>query len=210
MSEQRSPIAQTRTARLHRISQILLQQPVDSQSRLAAVLAREGIDVTQATLSRDLDELQAEKVRGPGGCLVYRLPAHDALTRGSSAVGSENLQPGLSRLAESLVLSATPSGNLVVVRTPAGAATYLASVLDRCVIPGLLGTVAGDDTVLLVAADADEGAPLARRILEFAEERRGDRERIEPVMQTGASDSSSVPHSSAPQLTGSRELQEHS
>lgn len=208
VAQNRTAVAQTRTSRLHRISEILLQQQVGSQARLAQILAREGIEVTQATLSRDLEELQAEKVRGAGGGLVYRLPAHSSLTRaGAHDLDGEQLQPGLARLAESLVLSATTACNLVVVRTPVGAAKYFASVLDRSVVPGLLGTVAGDDTVLLVAADAEGGEALASRVLELAEGRRDDRERIRPVPETGASDLSDPSHASAPS-PGPFELQE--
>src|SRR5699024_7109150 len=137
------------------------------------LLAAEGIDVTQATLSRDLVELQAEKVRGSEGGLVYWLPPEGGSAR-PAGPGSESelLEARLPRLAEGLLVSAEASANLVVVRTPPGGAQYLASALDRSVMPDVIGTIAGDDTVLLVARDPDGGERLAARLLEIADGRR--------------------------------------
>jgi len=145
----------TPTARRQRIADLLETRVVRSQTELSDLLAADGIAVTQATLSRDLDELGAGKVRGPGGALVYALPAQggDGTPRPGGAVRESRGR--LARLAAELLVSAEASGNLVVVRTPPGAANFLASALDRGAVPGLLGTIAGDDTVLIVAAGAD-------------------------------------------------------
>src|SRR5699024_633950 len=135
MNESRRALAQTKTSRQQRIVQLLTRQEVSSQSQLAQLLTAEGIEVTQATLSRDLVELQAEKIRGSAGSLVYRLPPEGGSPRpaGPSAE-NELLEARLPRLAEGLLVSAEASGNLVVVRTPPGAAQYLASALDRSVM----------------------------------------------------------------------------
>src|SRR5699024_3717860 len=147
MSDSRRALAQTKTSRQQRIVQLLTHQEVSSQSQLAQLLTAEGIEVTQATLSRDLVELQAEKVRGSAGRLVYRRPPDAGSLRPPGTV-TENglLEARLPRLAEGLLVSAEASGNLVVVRTPPGGAQYLASALDRSVMPDVLGTIAGDDT----------------------------------------------------------------
>lgn len=173
MSETRPGLPQTKTSRQQRITAILLRESVGSQTQLAQLLAADGIDVTQATLSRDLVELQAEKVRGPGGALVYRLPPEGGIARpaGGDLLG-EVLEARLPRLAEGLLVSAEASANLVVVRTPPGAAQYLASAMDRSILPDVLGTIAGDDTVLLIARDPDGGERLAARLLDLAEGRR--------------------------------------
>ena len=173
MSDPRRALAQTKTSRQQRIVQLLTRQEVSSQSQLAQLLTAEGIEVTQATLSRDLVELQAEKIRGSAGSLVYRLPPEGGSPRpaGPSAE-NELLEARLPRLAEGLLVSAEASGNLVVVRTPPGGAQYLASAMDRSVMPDVLGTIAGDDTVLLVARDPAGGDRLAERLLDLAEGRR--------------------------------------
>ena len=184
MSETRRPLAQTKTSRQQRIVQLLTQQEVSSQSQLAQLLNTEGTEVTQATLSRDLVELQAEKVRGSSGGLVYRLPPEGGIPRSLGLADSEVLEARLPRLAEGLLVSAEASGNLVVVRTPPGAAQYLASAMDRSVMPDVLGTIAGDDTVLLVARDPEGGDRLAARLLDLAEGRREADEPAGPVGPT--------------------------
>lgn len=155
----------TPTARRQRIADLLDTRVVHSQPELSDLLAADGIAVTQATLSRDLDELGATKVRGPGGALVYALPAQggDGTPRPGGAVRESRAR--LARLAAELLVSAQASGNLVVVRTPPGAANFLASALDRGAVPGLLGTIAGDDTVLIIAAGADGADRLRSHLL---------------------------------------------
>lgn len=165
---------QTKTSRQRKIVDILNRTEVTSQTALLALLEKDGVSVTQATLSRDLVELRAEKVRSSSGSLVYMLPPEGgervhSLRRPPS---QEHYAARLQRLAEELLVSAEASDNLVVVRTPPGAAQYLASALDHSVLPSILGTVAGDDTILIVARGAVQGRELASTLRELADGRR--------------------------------------
>lgn len=136
---------------------LLSSNPVRSQSELATMLAEEGIDVTQATLSRDLEELGAVKLRGAdGGTGVYIVPEDGSPVRGVSG-GTDRM----ARLLNELLVSTDASGNLAVLRTPPGAAHYLASAIDRASLPHVVGTIAGDDTILVVAREPMTGAELA-------------------------------------------------
>ena len=172
----------TKTARHARIADILAREQVRSQEELADLLERyAGVHVTQATLSRDLDELGIVRLRS-GGALVYSLPeepggpgSHPGGTgaRASGASGSESPHDArLARYLGELMTSAEASANLVVLRTPAGAAQFLASVIDHAALPAVLGTVAGDDTVLLIARDPAGGEALAADFLRHANRRR--------------------------------------
>ena len=172
----------TKTARHARIADILAREQVRSQEELADLLERyAGVHVTQATLSRDLDELGIVRLRS-GGALVYSLPeepggpgSHPGGTgaRAAGASGSESPHDArLARYLGELMTSAEASANLVVLRTPAGAAQFLASVIDHAALPAVLGTVAGDDTVLLIARDPAGGEALAADFLRHANRRR--------------------------------------
>jgi transcriptional regulator of arginine metabolism len=154
----RSPeVATTRAGRQARIVAILSSAPVHSQTELAALLAREGIEVTQATLSRDLEELGAVKLRGAdGGGGVYVVPEDGSPVRGVTG-GTERV----ARLLGELLVSTDASANLAVLRTPPGAAQYLASAIDRAALPEVVGTVAGDDTILVIAREPMTGAQVA-------------------------------------------------
>ena len=215
----------TKTARHARIAAILARQQVRSQEELADLLERyASVHVTQATLSRDLDELGVVRLRAVGGGLVYALPEepggpgsrpggalglaeadaggpgyeadpsadhpsaeHPPSSRSGHAPPSRSGQGPASRSAHSgesaqsarlsrylgeLLASAEASANLVVLRTPAGAAQFLASVIDHGALPDILGTVAGDDTVLVIARDPAGGEALAAEFLSLAERRR--------------------------------------
>jgi transcriptional regulator of arginine metabolism len=161
-----SPV--TRAARLAQITGILAEPGVRvrSQDDLSGRLAELGVHVTQATLSRDLVELGAVRLRDPAGGLVYALP-------GEPAFGGALQDPSarLARIAGELLVTAEASGNLVVARTPAGAAQLLASAIDHAGWPSVLGTVGGDDTVLVISRDPAGGDALARALLELAERR---------------------------------------
>ncbi|MDY6869597.1 MAG: arginine repressor [Actinomycetota bacterium] len=152
--------AVTRAGRQARIVAILSSYTVRSQGELAAKLADEGIEVTQATLSRDLEELGAVKLRGAdGGVGVYVVPEDGSPVRGVAG-GTDRL----ARLLGDLLVSTDASGNLAVLRTPPGAAHYLASALDRAVLPYVVGTIAGDDTIIVVAREPMTGVELAATI----------------------------------------------
>jgi transcriptional regulator of arginine metabolism len=164
----------TKAARHARIVGILARIPVRSQEELAAVLAQDGVQVTQATLSRDLEELGAVRLRGPEGGLVYALSRSADLPGGLPAPwpgGTAEASARLARIAADLLISAEASANLVVLRTPAGAAQFFASALDHANWPSILGTVAGDDTVLVVTRDPAGGSEVAAQLLRLAERR---------------------------------------
>ena len=151
--------AVTRSARQARIRELVEAQPVTSQTQLAALLAESGIEVTQATLSRDLEELGAVKLRGSDGTPAsYVLPPENAPLRPAQAVPAR-----LARLLADLLTGADGSANLAVLRTPPGAAQFLASALDKVALPDVLGTIAGDDTLLVVSRGPDGGPALADR-----------------------------------------------
>ena len=160
-------IAQTKAGRQQRIGELLGRRPVRSQAQLAELLADDGIGVTQATLSRDLVQMGAVRVRGDGGELVYAVAGEggDRTPRAGDGVADARL----ARVAAEVLVSAEASANLVVLRTPPGAAHYLASALDHADLGDLLGTIAGDDTVLLVSRDPGGGAHLAAQLLAVAE-----------------------------------------
>jgi transcriptional regulator of arginine metabolism len=204
----------TKTARHARIAAILAREQVRSQEELAELLERySSVHVTQATLSRDLDELGVVRLRATGGALVYALPEEpggpgsrpggaiggtvaprpqdppqpqNSLTSGDpqilpdhhgAARQRENTAESardarLARYLGELMTSAEASGNLVVLRTPAGAAQFLASVIDHAVLPSILGTVAGDDTVLIITRDPAGGDAAAADLLRRSNRRR--------------------------------------
>ncbi|MFI5912643.1 arginine repressor [Dactylosporangium sp. NPDC051541] len=156
----------TKAARLDRISAIIRGSSVHSQTELADRLAGDGFQVTQATLSRDLEELRAVKVRG-----AYLIPED-----GERALRpAEEAPPRLIRLLRELLTGVDCSGNLVVLRTPPGAAQFLASAIDRTGLPDIVGTIAGDDTILIVARQAPDpanpsaGDLLAAKLSEWAQ-----------------------------------------
>jgi transcriptional regulator of arginine metabolism len=165
----------TKASRQAWVAATLADRPVRSQEELARLLAERGMPVTQATLSRDLEEIGAVRVRAGDGSLVYALPEEPGgpgSRPGGVGGGTEPASgPRLSRTASELLISAEASANMVVLRTPAGAAQFLASVLDHAAWPSILGTVAGDDTVLVIARDPSGGDALAAQLLALAERR---------------------------------------
>ena len=158
----------SKAARHARIVTILNSRRVGSQAELAAALDDEGFEVTQATLSRDLEELGAVKLRTPdGGLPSYVVPEDGAPL--TSRIAKDAPPQRLARLIDELLVSAEASANLVVLRTPPGAAHFLASAVDRAGLPDVLGTIAGDDTILVVARDPDGGRALAHHLVELQE-----------------------------------------
>lgn len=150
----------TKPQRQHRVARLLEEHPVSSQATLVELLAAEGVVATQATVSRDLEELGAMKVRIPGGDSVYAVPEQ---VRDRPAP-----EDHLRRMMGEWVLEVAYSANLVVLRTPPGSAHVVGSALDRAALPDVLGTIAGDDTVLVVATERAGGAAVARVISELA------------------------------------------
>jgi len=149
----------TRAGRHARIVELIRNRAVRSQTELAELLAAQSVQVTQATLSRDLEELGAVKV---GGAYLIpedgKRPLRDA----------EHAPTRLIRLLRELLTGVDASGNLAILRTPPGAAQFLASALDRSGLTDVVGTIAGDDTILVVARDVTGGKALAEKFAEWA------------------------------------------
>ncbi len=158
----------TKNARQRKIVELLARHEIRSQTELADLLAASGLHVTQATLSRDLVELDAVKVRGQSGALVYAVPGEGGDRRPTAPAESAAATQRLSRLCSELLVSAEASANLVVLRTPPGAAQFLASAFDKAELPDVLGTIAGDDTVLVIGRHPGGGDALARRFVALA------------------------------------------
>lgn len=150
----------SKAQRQHKLTRLLETHAVGSQEQLVNLLAAEGIEATQTTVSRDLEELGAVKVRVPGGDTVYAVPE----------LPSQQVTPEdhLKRVLGEWVVEVAHSANLVVLRTPPGSAHVVGSALDRSGYGGVVGTVAGDDTVLVVAAEDTGGATLAGRLADLA------------------------------------------
>jgi transcriptional regulator of arginine metabolism len=150
----------TKVQRQQTIAKLIAQREVTNQPQLVELLAAEGISATQATVSRDLEDLGAVKVRVPGGATVYAVPEF----------APDRVAPleQLRRVMGEWVAEVSQSVNLVVLRTPPGCAHVVGSALDRSALDGLMGTVAGDDTLLCVAAEDVGGPELARRLRELA------------------------------------------
>ncbi|MEO7131312.1 MAG: arginine repressor [Dermatophilaceae bacterium] len=156
----------SRTQRQQRIVELLGEHEVRSQGELSDLLAADGIDVTQATLSRDLVEVGAIKVRR-GRSLTYAVPTEGGELAPVGSIGGEAGTSRLRRASEELLVSATAADNLVVLKTPPGAANYLASAIDQTRDPDVLGTIAGDDTILLIAPSREVAVALAERLLDL-------------------------------------------
>jgi len=146
--------------RHHRIARILEDQPVTSQAQLVELLAAADVEATQATVSRDLEEMGAVKVRVGAGEVVYAIPE----------VPRDRVAPEdhLRRVLGDWVVEVSSSANVVVVRTPPGSAHVVASALDRAAPADIVGTVAGDDTLVVIAAEDVGGAEVARRLAGLA------------------------------------------
>jgi transcriptional regulator of arginine metabolism len=149
-----------KTQRQHRIVRLLADHAVSSQGQLVELLTGEGVAATQATVSRDLEDLGAIKVRVGGGETLYAIPELPSEQR----VPLDHLQ----RVVGDWVVEVTRAGNLVVLRTPPGTAHVVASALDRSGLPGVVGTVAGDDTILVVVGDGTDSADTAAHLSEMA------------------------------------------
>jgi transcriptional regulator of arginine metabolism len=146
--------------RQHRIARLLEEQVISSQVQLVELLATEGLVHTQATVSRDLEELGAVKVRIPGGQMAYAIPE---LAR--DRVAPEEV---LKKVLGEYLVEAAHSANLAVLRTPPGSAHVVASALDRAGLADVLGTVAGDDTVLVVCPPPEGGQKVSARLARLA------------------------------------------
>jgi transcriptional regulator of arginine metabolism len=159
----------TKNARQRKIVDLLARQEIRSQSELADRLAEDGVHVTQATLSRDLLELDAVKVRSISGALVYAVPSEGGDRTPRSAGEGAAAEARMAKLLSELLVSARSSANLVVLRTPPGAAQFLGAAIDKVDLHEVLGTIAGDDTVMVIVAESHDAGRLARRLVTLAD-----------------------------------------
>ena len=151
-----------RASRLALIQDIITTNDVSSQGEIVLLLARKGVTVTQATLSRDLEILGAVKISKGASGLSYAIPD------GGTGTPITKDASRLSRAMTELAASVDYSGNIVVVRTSPGAASYLASTIDRSGLESIIGTVAGDDTVMLITRDPAGGATVCQELQDLA------------------------------------------
>ncbi len=150
----------SKAQRQHKIAGLLAQHSVTSQGQLVDLLADHDVVATQATVSRDLEDLGAIKVRVPGGETVYAIPE----------LPTEQVAPEdhLRRVLSDWVVEVGCSHNIVVLRTPPGSAHVVGSAIDRAGLTEILGTVAGDDTLMIVVAETTTGTALASRLSDLA------------------------------------------
>ena len=150
----------SKAQRQHRIAQLLAEHEITSQDQLVELLADHDIDATQATVSRDLDDLAAIKVRVPGGGTAYAVPA----------LPSDRLAPmdHLRRVMGEWVVEVASSANLVVLRTPPGSAHVVGSAIDRSGHDAIIGSVAGDDTVMVIVLEDVGGGAVATELAALA------------------------------------------
>ena len=149
-----------KTQRQHLVAKLIEAQAVPNQGALVDLLATEGVVATQATVSRDLEDLGAIKVRVPGGDTAYAIPALPKEQRAP--------EDHLRRVFGDWVVEVTSSANLVVLRTPPGSAHVVGSALDRSGLPEILGTVAGDDTLIVVVTEEAGGSAVAQTLRDLA------------------------------------------
>ena len=144
----------TKFERQGAIMRLVQERPLSTQTEVAQALRSEGFEVVQTTVSRDIAEVGLVKVRDAEGRLVYALPGAGDLSR------LEQLGAAMRRWT----LDLTSTGNLVVVHTPSGYANALARALDEARLPDVAGTVAGDDTIFVAAAEGVSGGELAAQL----------------------------------------------
>jgi transcriptional regulator of arginine metabolism len=157
----------TATARRSRIAALIATHDIVSQEELGALLADEGISVTQATLSRDLLALGASKAADADGRVHYVLDA-----TADTSIPVAGAEATLARVANELLVRAEAAGNIAVLHTPPGAAQFFAGHLDRTQAFDPVGSVAGDDTIIIVMRTAEEAAGLCTTLLRMADDRR--------------------------------------
>lgn len=162
----------TKAARQHEIRTTLSLQPIRSQAELAQVLEQRGVSVTQGTLSRDLVDIGATRVRDDAGQMIYSVAADIATGIAAGTGGPTTEVPGarLASLCRELLLAADGSANIAVLRTPPGAAQFLASAIDQARLDTVLGTIAGDDSIMVVTRYADGGQSVAAEFIAYAEQ----------------------------------------
>jgi len=160
LSRRNGPVKLGKAQRQHLIAKLIEQHTIQNQVQLVELLDGEDVSATQATVSRDLDDLGAIKVRVPGGESAYAIPALPKEQRAP--------EDHLRRVFGDWVVEVEHSGNLVVLRTPPGSAHVVGSALDRASLAEIIGTVAGDDTLIVVVAEGMKGSEVGEQLRELA------------------------------------------
>lgn len=161
----------TKAARQAKIRELISRSSIRSQAELAHRLQEEGLSVTQGTLSRDLVEIGAARVRSASGALIYAVPSEGPERELQADQDYSATSARLASLCRDLLLSAEASANLVILRTPPGAAQFLASAVDHTAAKDILGSIAGDDTIMVVTTAPDGGEAVSERFNAMAEGR---------------------------------------
>ena len=143
-----------KTTRQSAILNLIDQYDIETQEELAAILRKAGFSVTQATVSRDIKELRLVKVLSPKGGYKYAV----------SDQAAQGLADRFARIFSDSVLSIVPAGNIIVIKTLAASANAAAEAVDSMHIPGILGTMAGDNTILVVTRDEQEAAAVEEQL----------------------------------------------
>jgi len=148
-----------RYTRQNKIVELISLHEIDTQDKLADLLKENGYDVTQATVSRDIKELKLIKTLAPSGQYKYTLPEQN----------TKQTSDRFSKIFKNTVQSATSAGNLVVVKTLTGCANAACEAIDSLEFPHIIGSVAGDNTLLIVCGDPENAADLTKRFEEMLE-----------------------------------------
>lgn len=156
----------SKTARLHLIEDLIVNQEISSQNELLKILKSKGFDVTQTTLSRDLDEIGATKSSKTDGKNIYFIKKKSV----DKLQNSKDIRNKLEKSLSEFVVSVDSSANLAIIHTPAGAAQYVASLIDQSAIDKVIATIAGDNTVLVVTKGIDDGKKVASQIWDYAKQ----------------------------------------
>lgn len=154
----------SRLARQSLILSLIESTEITSQAELAELLSARGISVSQGTLSKDLLEIGAVRMRGSRGGLVYAPPGSDVVAGRAAGEGR------LAKICADVLIAADASANLCILKTPPGAAQYLAWAIDGVARPDIVGSIAGDDTLMVISRDPNGGAMLARMFTALAHE----------------------------------------
>ncbi|GAB6182128.1 arginine repressor [Desulfotomaculum defluvii] len=149
-----------KTRRQAKILELVRERPIETQEELAAALRAEGFEVTQATVSRDIKELSLIKIPGENNTSYYASPEEPMIRRGG--------EDRLKRLVRLSLSDINSSENLIIIKTPPGEAQGMASAIDHAHWPQIIGTVAGDDTILVIVKPKEATPEVVQRFLELA------------------------------------------
>ncbi|ABO49618.1 transcriptional regulator, ArgR family [Desulforamulus reducens MI-1] len=149
-----------KTQRQAKILELVRERTIETQEELAAALRAEGFEVTQATVSRDIKELSLIKIPGENNTSYYASPGEPMIRRG----GEDRLR----RLVRLSLSDINSSENLIIIKTPPGEAQGMASAIDHVHWPQIIGTVAGDDTILVIVKPKEATPEVVQRFLELA------------------------------------------